>query len=102
MDHMIDKDLELKNILEVDGEKFFVSTIKMEVRHSWLNQHQNVNVYETMVFEKKDGKIQYDNSLFNRRYTTYENAVEGHEHIVKNIAKIVKATRECRAKIIKD
>ena len=95
-----DQDLELKDILEVNGEKFFVSTIKMDVRHSWLNQHQNVNVYETMVFEKKDDKVQYDKPLFNRRYTTYENAMEGHKHTVKNIKNIVKTTRECRAKIM--
>jgi len=94
------QDLELKHIAEVDGEKFFISTIKMEVRHSWLNQHQNVNVYETMVFEKKNDMVQYESSVFNRRYTTYDNAVEGHNHIVKNISKIVKATRECRAKIL--
>ena len=72
----------------------------MKVRHSWLNQHLNVNVYETMIFEKKDGQVQYDNSIFNRRYTTYDNAVEGHEHIVKNIEKTVKNTRELREKII--
>lgn len=94
------KDLELKHIAEVNGEKFFISTINMEVRHSWLTQHQNVNIYETMIFEKKDGIVQYDSSIYNKRYTTYENAVEGHNHIVKNIEKIVRTTRECRAKIM--
>ncbi len=53
MDHAVDKDLELKHIAQINDEKFFISTIKMEVRHSWLNQHHNVNVYETMIFEKK-------------------------------------------------
>ncbi len=100
MDHTIDQDLELKHISEVDSEKFFISTIKMEVRHSWLNQHHNVNVYETMVFEKDGGKVMYESSLFNRRYTSYDNAVEGHDYVVKNIEKIVKTTRECRAKIL--
>lgn len=94
------QDLELKHIAEVNGEKFFISTIKMEVRHSWLNQHQNVNVYETMVFEKKNDIVQYESSVFNRRYTAYDNAVEGHNHIVKNIENIVITTRECRAKIL--
>jgi len=100
MDHTIDQDLELKHISEVDSEKFFISTIKMEVRHSWLNQHHNVNVYETMVFEKDGDKVMYESSLFNRRYTSYDNAVEGHDYVVKNIEKIVKTTRECRAKIL--
>jgi hypothetical protein len=100
MDHTNDQDLELKHISEINGEKFFISTIRMEVRHSWLNQHHNVNVYETMVFEKKDDIVQYESSLFNRRYSTYDNAVEGHDYVVKNIEKIVKTTRECRAKLL--
>jgi len=94
------QDLELKHIAEVNGERFFISTIKIEVRHAWLHQHKNVNVYETMVFEKKDGIVQYESSVFNKRYTTYDNAIEGHNHIVKNIEMIVKSTRECRAKIL--
>ena len=53
-----------------------------------------------MVFEKKDDKVMYESSLFNRRYTTYDNAIEGHDYVVKNIEKIVKTTRECRAKIL--
>jgi len=100
MNPIENKDLELKHIAEVNGEKFFISTIKMEVRHSWLNQHKNVNLYETMIFEKKDGIVQYESSMLNKRYTTYDNAVEGHNHIVKNIENIVKTIRECRAKIL--
>jgi len=100
MDNNSNDDLELKHISDIDGEKFFISTIKMEVRHSWLNQHKNVNVYETMIFEKKDNKVLYESSLYNRRYSTYDNAIEGHNHVVKNIENIVKTTRECRAKLI--
>lgn len=95
------EDLQLKNILQVGDEMFFVSTIKMEVRHSWLTQHQNVNVYETMVFEKIDDKIIYENSIFNRRYTTCDNAIEGHNHIVKNIETIIPTCRECKTKLSK-
>ena len=100
MDNNSNDDLELKHISDIDGEKFFISTIKMEVRHSWLNQHKNVNVYETMIFEKKDNKVLYESSLYNRRYSTYDNAIEGHNHVVKNIENIVKTTRECRAKLL--
>ncbi|MBE0491697.1 MAG: hypothetical protein IBX44_05555 [Sulfurospirillum sp.] len=99
MNHSIDQDLELKDIVAVDGEKFFISTIKMEVRHSWLNQHENVFVYETMIFEKASGKVQYEKPVFNRRYTSYEEALDGHKHSVANIKNIIKHTRECRAKI---
>lgn len=93
------KDLELKHVAEINGEKFLISTIKMEVRHYWLTQHENVNVYETMIFEKKDGVVQYENALYNKRYTTYDNAVEGHQYIVQNIENIIRTTRECRAKL---
>lgn len=99
MDHSVDRDLQLKDIAEVGSERFFISTIKMEVRHSWLNQHHNVNVYETMIFEKKGDEVLYDCPLYNRRYTTYENAKEGHEHILKHINKIVATCRECRTKL---
>lgn len=99
MDHLFDKDLELKHIAIVGDEEFFISTIKMEVRHSWLNQHHNVNVYETMVFEKHGEQVKYENSVFNKRYTTYDNAMEGHNYIVKNIEKIVATCRECRTKL---
>lgn len=99
MDHLKDEDLELKDILEVNKEKFFVSTIKMEVRHSWLNQHENVFVYETMVFEKKGDIVQYEKPVFNRRHASSKDAIKGHQHIVENIANVVKQTRECRAKI---
>jgi len=49
---------------------------------------------------KKYRKIVYESSLFNKRYTTYDNAIEGHNYVVKNIEKIVKITREYRAKIL--
>jgi hypothetical protein len=99
MDHLLDKDLALKDTAQVDGEKFFISTIKMEVRHSWLNQHENVFVYETMVFEQDGEQVKYQHPVFNRRYSSCEEAERGHKHIVENIEKVVKTTRECRAKI---
>jgi hypothetical protein len=95
------EELELKDILKVGNEMFFVSTIKMEVRHSWLTQHQNVNIYESMVFEKIDDKIIYENSIYNRRYTTSDNAIEGHNHIVKNIESIITTCSGCKTKLSK-
>lgn len=99
MDHTQDADIELKDIVQVGDEKFFISTIKMEVRHSWLNQHENVFVYETMVFEKSGDQVQYEQPVFNKRYATYNEALSGHTHIVSTIDFIVETTRECRAKI---
>lgn len=99
MDHTLDADLELKACVKVGNEEFLISTIKMEVRHSWLNQHENVFVYETMVFENIDGKIQYQKPVFYKRYATTAEAKEGHEYTVKNLENIICTTRACRAKL---
>lgn len=84
------EDLELKHISTVDDKRYFISTIKMHVRHSWLNQHNNVFVYETMIFKKDNGQVQYHEPIFNRRYNTYDEAVHGHDYAVKEIETIVK------------
>lgn len=99
MDHTLDQDLQLKHVAQVGEDRYFISTIKMDVRHSWLNQHQNVNVYETMVFPKKEGNVQYHNSLYHKRYPSYDEAVLGHTNIVENIVNIIDACIECRDKL---
>ena len=99
MDHTHEQDLQLKHVAQVGDNRYFISTIKMDVRHSWLNQHQNVNVYETMVFAKKDGKVQYHNSIYHKRYATHDEATSGHNSIVENIANIIDACTACREKL---
>ncbi|UTJ05859.1 hypothetical protein [Arcobacter roscoffensis] len=84
------QDLELKHIGTVDDKRYFISTIKMHVRHSWLNQHNNVFVYETMIFKKEDGKVIYHEPVYNKRYNSYEDAINGHQYVVENTAKIIK------------
>lgn len=84
------KDLELKDIVKYNNKKYFISTIKMQVRHGWLNQHSNVFVYETMVFNVEDDKIIYHEPVLNKRYNSYENAYEGHKDIIVNIEDVIK------------
>lgn len=84
------QDLELKHIANVEGNRYFISTIKMHVRHSWLNQHNNVFVYETMIFKKDGDQVLYHEPIFNRRYNNYDDAVNGHENAVNTIGRIVK------------
>ncbi|MFK2822488.1 hypothetical protein ACOJTA_08235 [Malaciobacter sp. WC5094] len=84
------QDLELKHISTVDDKRYFISTIKMHVRHSWLNQHNNVFVYETMIFKKEDNKVIYHEPVYNKRYNSYEDAINGHQYAVENTAKIIK------------
>ncbi|MGA1940241.1 hypothetical protein [Arcobacter sp. YIC-310] len=84
------QDLELKHISTVEDKRYFISTIKMHVRHSWLNQHNNVFVYETMIFKKEDNKVIYHEPVYNKRYNSYEDAINGHQYAVENTAKIIK------------
>ncbi len=86
---MINHDLELKHIASVGDERFFVSTIKMHIRHAWLNQHDNVYVYETMIFKKENEKVLYHEAIYNKRYSSYDKAIEGHQQAIQNIEAIV-------------
>ena len=83
------KDLELKHISIVGDKKYFISTIKMQVRHSWLNQQNNLFVYETMIFKTEDEKVIYHEPLHNQRYNNYETAIISHQKAIDNIKNIV-------------
>lgn len=78
------RDLELKNILKVDGKEFLVSTISMKVRHSFFNGDDDKIVYETMVFEIIDDEVQYHHPVFNERYNMPDEAIAEHGAILKN------------------
>ncbi len=77
------KELELKNILKVKDREFLVSTISMNVRHSWFEGDDERKVYETMVFEIINNEVSYDNPKFNERYNTMDEAVAEHAAILK-------------------
>ncbi len=78
------RDLELKNILKVDDREFLVSTISMNVRHSWFEGDDEKKVYETMAFEIIDDNISYDNPKFTERYNTMGEAIAEHGALLKN------------------
>ncbi len=78
------RDLELKNVLKIDGKEFLVSTISMNVRHSWFNDDSKRVVYETMVFEIKNNEVEYDKPIFNERYNTPDEAIAEHGAILKD------------------
>jgi hypothetical protein len=78
------RELELKNILKFDGKEFLVSTISMNVRHSWFDGDNKKIVYETMAFEMNGDEILYDSPKFNERYNTKEEAIAEHGAILKN------------------
>ena len=78
------RDLELKNVIKVDGREFLISTISMHVRHSWFEDDEKVIVYETMVFEVIDNEVQHHKALFNERYNMADEAIAEHSAIIKN------------------
>lgn len=95
MDHTLDVDLELKNRVQVQGKEFLIETQKIEVRHSWLNQHNEVFVYATMVFPNEPNLSKhYQEPLFFERYVTAKEAREGHKKILDTIEEIVKKTKQ--------
>lgn len=78
------RDLELKNIIKVDGREFLISTISMQVRHSWFEDDRKKVVYETMVFEIINEEVQYHKIIFNERYNMPDEAIAEHSAIIKN------------------
>ncbi len=78
------KNLELKNVVKLDGREFLVSTISMHIRHSWFSDDLKKIVYETMVFEIIDDEVQYHKVIFNERYNMRDEAIAEHSAIIKN------------------
>lgn len=78
------RELELKNILKVEGREFLVSTISMKVRHSFFDGDDDKIVYETMVFEIINDDVQYHKPIFNERYNMQDEAIAEHGAILKN------------------
>jgi hypothetical protein len=94
MDHTLDVDLELKNRVQVQGEEFLVETQKIEVRHSWLNQHNEVFVYATMIFPNDLSLSKHDQEpLFFEKYATVQEAKTGHKKILDTIEEIIKKVK---------
>ena len=77
------RDLELKNVMKVDGREFLVSTISMHVRHSWFEDDSKKIVYETMVFEIINEEVDYLKPIFTERYNMKEEAIAEHSAIIK-------------------
>ena len=77
-------DLERKNILKIDGREFLVSTISMNVRHSYFEFDSKKIVYETMVFEIINNEVQFHIPLFNERYHIADEAIAEHSAIIRH------------------
>jgi hypothetical protein len=82
------KNIELKNIIAVNGKSYLVSTISMRIRHRFFEKDDNLLIYETMVFEIKNNKISYCKPLHNERYATADEATAEHDAIVRDPSRL--------------
>lgn len=78
------RELELKNVLTIEGREFLISTISMHVRHSFFEGDSKKLVYETMVFEIVKDEVQFHKPIFNERYNMADEAIAEHGAIIKN------------------
>ena len=72
------RELELKNVIKIDGRGFLISTISMHVRHSFFEGDSKKIVYETMVFEIINDEVQFHHPIFNERYNMPDEAIAEH------------------------
>lgn len=88
----------LKDFTTLEESQYYISTLQMQVRHSWQNEDAKISVFETMVFKASNGVVDYHESLFHRRYRTIEEARAGHAQTLQNLPKIVFTCSQCHYK----
>lgn len=88
----------LKDFITLGENEYFISTLQMQVRHSWQHDDEKIFVFETMVFRAKNGVVDYHDSLFHRRYRTTKEAKDGHAKTLRDLSKIVFTCSQCRYK----
>lgn len=72
------KELDLKNVVAVDGKKYMLSTVKLP--YSGFGYLP----YETMLFAVKKGVVDYKD-LYCERYADEQEARERHESLLKQL-----------------
>ena len=72
------KELDLKNVVVVDGKEYMLSTV--ELSYIWSGYFP----YETMLFAVKKGKA-YWKDLYGERHATEQEARERHESLLKQL-----------------
>ena len=92
--------LQLKEFVTVEEKQYYLSTIEMEVRHSWHKDHARICVYETMVFATLNEEIDYHSSLYHCRYRTKEEATKGHQRVREELPRIILTCKTCRNKLV--
>lgn len=72
------KELDLKNVVTIDGKEYMLSTVKLPYSDFGCLP------YETMLFAVKKGKVNYE-GLYRENYATEQEAREQHENLLKKL-----------------
>lgn len=70
-----------KDYVEIAGEKYLVSTVDLGLDHQYVDGGPPL-YYETMIFPNGDM-----GELFLERYTTEQQAIDGHEKVLNALKK---------------
>lgn len=81
-------------VVKINGEKYLVSTVDLlppEMRKSFnekiINNIEEKGKFETSVFSFKKGEPDLGSSVYNRRYDSEEEALNGHEEVMDKLDK---------------
>ena len=67
----------------------FVSTVFLGMDHSWeIEPNHEPVLWETMIFRDLDDSGMSD--IYMQRYTSYEDAIEGHKHALELAKSLIK------------
>lgn len=91
--------LHLKEFVTLNHKTYYISTIEMNVRHTWQHEHANISVFETMVFTATGQEVDYHSSLYHRRYNTKEEALKGHQRTLDELERIIFTCKNCRNRL---
>lgn len=74
--------LKEKIVKQENVDNYFISTVFLGIDHSY--DFGNPVLWETMIFRKdKDGSKELGSDIFHDRYSTYDEAIQGHKEAVK-------------------
>jgi hypothetical protein len=79
----------------IDG--IHISTVFLSLNHNWTDEGPPI-VFETMVFDERGEKGADLGTDWTRRYSTYAQALEGHNQVVDEVRAMLKSAAEIAEK----
>lgn len=90
-DYKIIKQDKVKIVSKDKVDEYLVSTIWLGLNHAHFESHKLI--FETMIF-----KVNSSRDVYMERYSTEEQAIEGHSYAVENLDELVRQeeTEDCQ------